>query len=77
MMDQQHTDLQRQQFSTLLEGDYDYTRPRRGQVRQAVLLSVGENEVIVILAGEIAAVQDVDLSEAEAQVREKLIEIRE
>jgi hypothetical protein len=32
---------------------------------------------INILAGEIAAVQDVDLSKAEAQIREKLIETPE
>jgi small subunit ribosomal protein S1 len=50
-MDQQRTDVQ-QRFSTLIESDYDYTRPRRGQVRQAVVLSIGENEVIVDLGGK-------------------------
>jgi len=49
MMDQQRTDLQRQQFFTLLESDYDYARPRRGQVRHAVVLSISENDVIVDL----------------------------
>lgn len=36
----------------LLESDYDYTRPRRGQVRQAVVLSVSEDEVIVDLGAK-------------------------
>ncbi len=48
-MDQQCTDLQQQRFSTLIESDYDYVRPRRGQVRHAVVLSIGENDVIVDL----------------------------
>ena len=48
-MDGLQSDLQQEQFSTLIEGDYDYARPRRGQVRQAVVLSVSENEVIVDL----------------------------
>ena len=48
-MDKQCTDLQQQRFSTLLESEYDYTRPRRGQVRHAVILSVSENDVIVDL----------------------------
>ncbi len=48
-MDKQCTDLQWQRFSTLLESEYDYTRPKRGQVRQSVVLSVSENDVIVDL----------------------------
>jgi len=51
-MDQKHIDLQQRRFSTLIESDYDYTRPRRGQVRQAVVLSVGDNDVIVDLGGK-------------------------
>lgn len=49
VMDKQCTDLQQQRFSTLLESEYDYTRPRRGQIRHAVVLSVSENDVIVDL----------------------------
>jgi len=48
-MDKQCTDLQQQRFSTLLESEYDYARPRRGQIRHAVVLSVSENDVIVDL----------------------------
>lgn len=51
-MDGLRSGLQQEQFSTLIEGDYDYTRPRRGQVRQAVVLSVSENEVIVDLGAK-------------------------
>jgi small subunit ribosomal protein S1 len=46
---QQQADLQEQPFSTLLESEYDYTRPTRGQVCYADVLSVGENQVIVDL----------------------------
>ena len=48
-MDQQLADVQQEQFSTLFETECDYTRPRRGQIRQAVVLSVDENDVIVDL----------------------------
>jgi small subunit ribosomal protein S1 len=48
-MVQQHRDSQEQPFSTLLESEYDYTRPTRGQVCYADVLSVGENQVIVDL----------------------------
>jgi translation initiation factor IF-1 len=54
MMGGQLTDWQRPRFATLLESDYDYTRPRRGQVRQAVVLSVREDEVIVDLGGGVS-----------------------
>jgi small subunit ribosomal protein S1 len=48
-MDKQHSDSQQGSFSTLIEDDYDYNRPRRGQVCRATVLSVGENEIIVDL----------------------------
>ena len=48
-MIQQQADPQEQPLSTLLEGEYDYTRPTRGQVCYADVLSVGENQVIVDL----------------------------
>jgi hypothetical protein len=54
MMGGQLTDWQRSRFAALLESDYDYTRPRRGQVRQAVVLSVREDEVIVDLGGVVS-----------------------
>jgi small subunit ribosomal protein S1 len=48
-MVQQQGDVQQQRFSALLENGYDYNRPRRGQLCQATVLSVDENEVIVDL----------------------------
>jgi hypothetical protein len=40
----------KQGLATLLKGgDYDYVRPRRGEVRKATILSIGENDVVVDL----------------------------
>jgi small subunit ribosomal protein S1 len=52
VMDRQHIDVQERRLATLIESDYGYTCPRPGQVRQAVVLSVSENEVIVDLGGK-------------------------
>lgn len=41
-----------QQFSTLIEADYDYSRLDRGQVCHATILSLDENEAIVDLGGK-------------------------
>jgi len=48
-MVQQQENVQQQRFSALLENDYDYERPRRGQLCRATILSIDENEVIVDL----------------------------
>lgn len=42
----------REPFSTLVEEKYDYSRPRRGEVCWATVLSVGENEVLVDLGSK-------------------------
>ncbi len=42
-------DPKQPQFLALLEGEYDCKRPKRGELYQAIILSVGENEVIVDL----------------------------
>jgi small subunit ribosomal protein S1 len=47
-MDQPRTDMQ-EQLSALIEGDYDYTLPKRGDICEAVILYVGKDEVIVDL----------------------------
>jgi len=39
----------KQRLAALIKGDYDYTRPRRGEVHEAVILSISENEMIVDL----------------------------
>lgn len=47
------TDLQQEDQGSLLaeliEGDYDYARPRRGEIREAVILSIGDNDMVVDL----------------------------
>jgi small subunit ribosomal protein S1 len=48
-MAQQQKNAHQQRFSALIENDYDYKRPRRGQVCSATVLSIDENEVIVDL----------------------------
>jgi small subunit ribosomal protein S1 len=45
----QHADTWQHRFAALIESDYDYTRPRHGKVREATILSIGENDVIVDL----------------------------
>lgn len=47
-MDQPRTDMQ-EQLSALIESDYDYTLPKRGDICEAVILYVGKDEVIVDL----------------------------
>lgn len=47
-MDQSRTDMQ-DQLSALIEGDYDYTLPKRGDICEAVILFVGKDDMIVDL----------------------------
>jgi small subunit ribosomal protein S1 len=47
-MDQPRADLQ-EQLSALIESDYDYTLPKRGDICEAIILSVRKDEVIVDL----------------------------
>jgi small subunit ribosomal protein S1 len=49
---QQHTDSPKRRLAALIKDDYDYTRPRRGEVREAVVLSIGDNDVVVDLGGK-------------------------
>ncbi len=51
MRDTQPADTQ-QSFAALIQDDYDYKRPQRGQVLEAVILSIGENDMIVDLGGK-------------------------
>jgi small subunit ribosomal protein S1 len=44
--------VQQHDLAALIETHYDYTRPRRNDIRQATVLSVGENEVIVDLGSK-------------------------
>jgi small subunit ribosomal protein S1 len=48
----ERTDLQQQQLAALIENDYDYTRPRRGEFHEAVILSITEKDVLVALGAK-------------------------
>jgi small subunit ribosomal protein S1 len=48
----QGTDVQQQRMATLIESDYDYARPRHGEVHEAVILAVGENDLVVDLGAK-------------------------
>ena len=45
----EQAETQRQLMATLIAEDYDYTRPRRREVREATVVSVEENELVVDL----------------------------
>jgi small subunit ribosomal protein S1 len=47
-MDQPRTETQ-EQLSALIESDYDYTLPKRGDICEAIILSIRKDEVIVDL----------------------------
>lgn len=47
-MDQPRTEIQ-ERLSEWIESDYDYTLPKRGDIREATVLFVGKDEVIVDL----------------------------
>jgi small subunit ribosomal protein S1 len=44
--------LQQRILAALIESEYDYTRPRRGEVHEAVILSITEKDVIVDLGAK-------------------------
>jgi small subunit ribosomal protein S1 len=46
---EQNSDAQRERLATLIENDYDYNRLQRGEIREATILSISENQVIVDL----------------------------
>ncbi len=49
-MDRQATHVQQKTMSTWLDSTHDYSRPRSGEVHEAIILSIGENGVIVDLS---------------------------
>ena len=46
---EQNSEAQRAQLAALIESDYDYNRLRRGEIREATILSISENQVFVDL----------------------------
>ena len=58
----------KQRLATLIKNDYDYTRPRRGAIHEAVILSVGEHDIVVDLGAKrdgIAPPKDLELLDEE------------
>lgn len=68
MNEQQEVHL-REKLATLLQtDDYDYTRPRRGEVRKGVILSISDNDMVVDIGAKrdgIIPPKDIDLLDEE------------
>jgi small subunit ribosomal protein S1 len=43
---------QEQRTATWLKEEYNYTRPRRGEIREATILDIGENDILVDLGAK-------------------------
>jgi len=52
MSEEQQDEAQRKRLTELILGEYDYTRPRRGEVREAVILSISDNDIVVDLGAK-------------------------
>ncbi len=67
------TNEQRLAFQELISGDYDYLPPRRGQVKEVVILSISEHAMIVDLGTKRdGVVLESDLSTVDESYRESL-----
>lgn len=64
---------QRRRFLDWLNNEFDYTRPRRNEVREGTILDIGDNDVVVdIGAKRDAIVPRKDLDRLDDEVREGL-----
>ena len=62
----QQPEVKPQWWQTLLKGDYLSKRPRRGDICEATILSIGEHDIIVELAGKRdGLIQREDLAEVD------------
>jgi ribosomal protein S1 len=64
-------DLGQSQLARLIKGEYDYTRPRRGEVYEATILAISENDMLVDLGVKrdgIVPPKDLDLVDDVAYV---------
>ena len=55
---------QEQHMATWLKEEYNYTRPRRGEIREATILDIGENDIVVDLGAKrdgVVPPRDLDL----------------
>ena len=48
-MTEQERQEQRDLLAEMIAGEYDYAQPRRGEIREAVILSIGDNDIVVDL----------------------------
>jgi len=67
----QQVDVGQSKLAGLIESDYDYTRPRRGEVREATILAMGENDMVVDLGAKrdgIIPPRDLDLVDDDAYI---------
>jgi small subunit ribosomal protein S1 len=68
MKEQQASNLRQKLAALLMTDDYDFTRPRRGEVRKGVILSISENDMVVDMGTKrdgIIPPKDLDLLEDE------------
>ena len=49
---QTHGEAHTEDFAALISGEYDYSRPRRGEVREAVILEIGASDILVDLGAK-------------------------
>jgi small subunit ribosomal protein S1 len=67
----ENVDFGQSQLAALIKSEYDYTRPRRGEVREATILDIGENDMVVDLGAKrdgIVPPKDLDLVDDVAYV---------
>jgi small subunit ribosomal protein S1 len=67
----EHVDLGQSQLAALIKSEYDYTRPRRGEVREATILDIGDKDMVVDLGAKrdgIVPPKDLDLVDDVAYV---------
>ena len=67
----EHIDSGQSQFARLIKSEYDYTRPRQGEVREATILAIGSNDMVVDLGTKrdgIIPPRDLDLVDDVAYV---------
>jgi ribosomal protein S1 len=69
----QRHDMKPKWWQTLLKGDYLSKRPRRGDICEATILSIGEHDILVELAGKRdGLIQREDLAEVDDAYLAKL-----
>jgi small subunit ribosomal protein S1 len=52
MTDERQDDAQERTLAEYIAGEYDYTRPKQGEIREAEILSITDNDIIVDLGSK-------------------------